>query len=334
MTEKDITEVFETEYFYPIKLEKRLGKMEYKATEILNMFLSGIKWSLKRSDLNRLLRYVLLQMYRTPQMIDLYFDSITTDPLGLIKRDLDSLGIEYSKDGVKELVTIYLNHILDNDWNLLRKSKFHKIRLDALMLDRFWPFVVFSNNLFILNDNGFTFEVITGFDAPREGVEKALKDIFKTDFSGEQISSEMSIRKWINFILIPLTPRIALVLADDIWRLSSIHPGSVDILHDKGFLSDFVERVGITPIYAYKNKLLYEKSLHYSLDCLSHMFSNDDMITVFSNQITDMDAHYLNALTYNQKIKQCVFKESGPLITSFLQIKESHSFKDLKTSVE
>lgn len=317
-------------------LEKKLN--EKLETPMLNIIekLENIdekSVTINRKELELIKKYFLIQLYRSYRNKTGY----DNPPKNQVELSKYNIGENESKQDYwrKEMLTI-----LDNDWDyLINSTEFVGIKKHAMMIYSSFMMIMKTEEEFIINDSGIVFERIpvTLKYVDKDEYMKTAEEVGKmmygvsgfSEVAKKEIENNSSYIE--NFCFIPISPKIALVCVDRLWKekILGTLPEKIKLR------SPILENHITLPKSVYKNQNLINQEIKFLMDQRqewsyeSYRIAGDQAIAKFKNpeDIYAYNVHkmnknktlHLNLIMMNETFRYLCFKSKENMIDAIKQ---------------
>lgn len=286
-------------------------KIETPMSQILAKCVSNNKHTFTRSELGIIKKYILLQLYRTPNNKKSYASGQKSD-FELIQYNINEgeSRVDFWKREMK--------YILDNPWDSLLTSDMVGIKNLSIELNTSFLMFLHTNNEFCVNDLGYATErvPIVIQDNEREDFIKSAKEFGKTIF-GLDNWDELAKQEFENgnsyidnFILFPISSNIAILLVSSIWKSAFIDQ-NIRMRFQNKLYSPILSKHFSLPITSFVNR----DKIKTQADILRYKDSNDTYeYTV--HELSENETIHLNHLLMNEALRYVGVKTPSALISS------------------
>lgn len=255
---------------------------------------SAPTFTFTRAELETIKKYILLQIYRTPQNKKSYTNiPDNTFELSQFNINQNESKVDFWK---REMLTI-----LDSDWDSLLKTDMIGIRKNALEINSSFLMFIKTADEFCINDLGYCIERIP-IKIPENQQDDFIKNAKiigqmlygKDDFdeiAKKEIADESSYID--NYILFPISSNIAILVVSPLWKQYLLHPE----LRHKGipFHSPLLQNHLSIPMTTYKNA----DKIKNDADIITYKSLEDQYIYQLHTMSCE-ETIYLNHLTINE----------------------------------
>lgn len=286
-------------------------KIETPMSQILAKCVSNNKYTFTRSELEIIKKYILLQLYRTPNNKKSYASEAKNN----------SELIQYNINEGESRVDFWkreMKYILDNPWDSLLTSDMVGIKSLSIELNTSFLMFLHTNNEFCVNDLGYATErvPIVIQDNEREEFIKSAREFGKTIFgldnwdelAKQEIENGNSYIE--NFILFPISSNIAILLVSSIWKSAFIDQ-NIRMRFKNKLYSPILSKHFSLPITSFVNR----DKIKTQADILRYKDSNDTYkYTV--HKLSENETIHLNHLLMNEALRYVGVKTPSALIPS------------------
>lgn len=220
------------------KLEKDLGlKIELPFCEVMKKILSqSDEIIITRKELLIIKKYMLIQIYRNYKNSLGYSEAYLNKLNGIKGKSRYNIG---ERESQMDFWKREIQTILDMDWDdLISKCELVGVKENAIQLNQNFLMFFKTNNEFLINDVGFTLErmpvniSMSKKDYVNFAQQYGTKIFGVSDF-GEIAKKEFEADAGYldNFIWFSISPNLAIVSVNVVWKQLFIHPELFEVLN-------------------------------------------------------------------------------------------------------
>ncbi len=310
-------DIKELEHKFSIKIEQPMSQIVAKCV-------SGNKYAFKRYELETIKKYILLQLYRTPNNRRSYVNV----PQNAFELSQFNINEGESREDFWKREMLY---ILDNTFDSLLTSNMVGIKKHAIEINTSFLMFLHTDNEFCVNDLGYATERIpvkipkSEQDSYIRQAKEIGKILFGKDNFDEIAKREIENDKsyFDNYILFPISSNIAILSVSPVWKYYFTNKAIRDQYKDT-ICSPFLTRHFSLPknIYVNMDKIKTEADIPLYKD-------KDDLFEYAIQIISAEETIYLNHLIMNEALRYIGIKTPSALIPS---IKEYNRLESIGTT--
>lgn len=308
------------------KLEKDLGsKIEAPFCEVMKKILSqNDKIIINRKELLIIKKYMLIQIYRNLKNSLCYSEKYVNKLNGINGVSRYNINEEESQMDFwkREIQTI-----LDMEWDdLISKCDMVGVKRNAIQLNQNFLMFFKTNNEFLINDVGFTLERMpVNISMSKEEyvnfAQQYGRDVFGVSDFGEIAKKEFEADAGYldNFVWFSISPNLAIVSVNVVWKQLFIHPELFEVLNI--LPSPILINHFSLPENIYVNEVLI-----YDQKTLDKYKNPRDKYIYNINELNAYETNYINLLFLNEALRYIGYYSSKEII---LSIKTYNNLKRL-----
>lgn len=307
------------------ELERKFAsKIEQPMSALLGKCLSENSFTFKRYELETIKKYILLQLYRTPNNLRSY----THVPDNAF--ELSQYNINEGENRI-DFWKREMLYILDNTFDSLLTSDMVGIKKHAMEINSSFLMFLHTNNEFCINDLGYATEriPITIPEDEKENYILQAKEIGKMllgkDNFDELAKCEIENKKSYidNYILFPISSNIAILSVSPVWKYYYIDE-RVRAYYRNTLFSPFLSKHFSLPKNTYVNadRIKTESDIPKNKD-------DNDLFEYNVQQISEEETIYLNHLLMNEALRYVGIKTPSAIIPS---VKEYNRLESIGTN--
>lgn len=310
-------DIKELEHKFSIKIEQPKSKIVAKCVSENN-------YAFKRYELETIKKYILLQLYRTPNNRRSYVNV----PQNAFELSQFNINEGESREDFWKREMLY---ILDNTFDSLLTSDMVGIKKHAIEINTSFLMFLHTDNEFCVNDLGYATERIP-VRIPKNEQESYIRQakeigkiLFGKDNFDEIAKREIENDKsyFDNYILFPISSNIAILSVSPVWKYFFTNGTIRDQFKDTIY-SPFLTKHFSLPKNTYVNmdKIKTETDIPLYKD-------KDDLFEYEIQKISAEETIYLNHLIMNETLRYIGIKTPSALIPS---IREYNRLESIGTT--
>ena len=294
------------------ELERKFSiKIEQPMSALLKKCISENSFTFKRCELETIKKYILLQLYRTPNNLRSY----TYVPKSAFELSQYNINEGESRIDFWKREMLY---ILDNTFDSLLTSDMVGIKKHAMEINSSFLMFLYTNNEFCINDLGYATERIHVTIPEYEKYDYILqakeigKLLFGKDNFDELARHEIENKKSYidNYILFPISSNIAILSVSPMWKYYYFDERIKDYYQNTLF-SPFLQKHFSLPKNTYVNADRIKND-----DDIPKYKDDNDLFEYKVHQLSEEETIYLNHLLMNEALRYVGIKTPSAIIPS------------------
>ena len=297
-------DIKELEHKFSIKIEQPMSKIVAKCVSENN-------YAFKRYELETIKKYMLLQLYRTPNNRRSYMNV----PQNAFELSQFNINEGESREDFWKREMLY---ILDNTFDSLLTSDMVGIKKHAIEINTSFLMFLHADNEFCVNDLGYATERIpvripkSEQDSYIRQAKEIGKILFGKDNFDEIARHEIENKKSYidNYILFPISSNIAILSVSPMWKYYYLDERIKDYYQNTLF-SPFLQKHFSLP----KNTYVNADRIKTETDIPKYKDGND-LFEYIVHQVSEEETIYLNHLLMNEALRYVGIKTPSAIIPS------------------
>ena len=310
-------DIKELEHKFSIKIEQPMSKIVAKCVSENN-------YAFKRYELETIKKYILLQLYRTPNNRRSYVN-VPQNAFELSQFNINE-GESREDFWKREMLCI-----LDNSFDSLLTSDMVGIKKHAMEINTSFLMFLHTDNELCINDLGYATERIpvkipkSEQDSYIRQAKEIGKILFGKDNFDEIAKREIANHKsyFDNYILFPISSNIAILSVSPVWKYYYVDKRIRDYYRNTLFSPLLMKHFSLPKnTYVNKDKIKTDTDIPLYKD-------ENDLFEYEIQQISSEETIYLNHLLMNEALRYIGIKTPSALIPS---IREYNRLESIGTT--